>query len=183
MLCLLGGRTWIKLRVRLASTSCLWLAHLSADNLLPWAYPWVDCRPYFVDSGRAASGAAWPRGRVGRRRRACERRAGQCGRSATCGGASAANALRAAAGGVRGRRSRRGTTRDSVGAGGLDPHRYETAKSRLKSNTDPMKQKQKSLVSLFLWNRSVVTFSKTEVFPDRITEPNYRFKLNAHSDF
>jgi hypothetical protein len=32
---LLGGRTWIKLRVCLASPSCLELVHLSADNLLP----------------------------------------------------------------------------------------------------------------------------------------------------
>ena len=37
----------------LASPSCLWLAHLSADNLLPWAYPWVDYRPYFVDTAAA----------------------------------------------------------------------------------------------------------------------------------
>ena len=52
---LLGGRTWIKPRVCLASPSCLWLAHLSADNLLPWVYPQVDCRPYFVDNTHTIS--------------------------------------------------------------------------------------------------------------------------------
>jgi hypothetical protein len=44
-----GGLNLGKLACCSASPSRSWLAHLSADNLLPWAYPSVDCRPGFVD--------------------------------------------------------------------------------------------------------------------------------------
>jgi hypothetical protein len=30
----------------------------SADNLLPWAYPLVDCQPHLVDSGTPGRGFA-----------------------------------------------------------------------------------------------------------------------------
>jgi hypothetical protein len=42
-----------------ASPSRSWLAHLSADNLLPWAYPLVDCRPGFVNSGAPGRGCVY----------------------------------------------------------------------------------------------------------------------------
>jgi hypothetical protein len=42
-----------------ASPSHSWLAHLSADNLLPWAYPSVDCRLGFVDSGVPGRGCVY----------------------------------------------------------------------------------------------------------------------------
>jgi len=73
---------------------------------------------------------------------------------------------------------RRGLPGDAAEAGQQAdkiPRRYETGKSRLKPTTEPMKPKPRSSVSHFLCNRSVVTFSKTEVFPDRITKPNYWF--------
>jgi hypothetical protein len=37
-----------------ASPSRSWLAHLSANNLLPWAYPSVDCRPCGVLNKKCA---------------------------------------------------------------------------------------------------------------------------------
>jgi len=135
--------------------------------------------------GRAASGAARQCRRVGLRRRACEQRAGRRDRPGMRGGASAATALQTAAGGGRGWRSRRGLPGDAAEAGQQAdkiPRRYETDKSRLKPTTEPMKPKPRSSVSHFLCNRSVVTFSKTEVFPDRITKPNYRFKPNAQPE-
>jgi hypothetical protein len=43
--------------VLLPSDSCL--VHLSTDKSLPWAYPSVDCRPCFVDSGAPGGGSAY----------------------------------------------------------------------------------------------------------------------------
>ena len=126
-------------------------------------------------AGRHGSAGEWGSSTA---RASSEQRAGRRDRPAMRGGASAATALQTAAEGGRGWRSRRGLPGDAAEAGQQAdkiPRRYEAGKSRLKPTTEPMKPKPRSSVSHFLCNRSVVTFSKTEVFPDRITKPNYRF--------
>jgi hypothetical protein len=52
------ARTWINPRVRLASPSSSLSRAPPPINLLPWAYPSVDCQPHIVDSGAPCRGCA-----------------------------------------------------------------------------------------------------------------------------